>query len=211
MKRALLLALSIIFISIHSVGQCPNDVCTDAISVLEQTPTSFCNVDCTEDYNLSGTSWLFPSFPCSYMNYDMWFVIEVNVGGMVEFYVNTEYYLEGGTVIGNFGPLEGVTLEIYSGNNCNSLDFVTGTNCYWLSEAVSCCFGAYDPTRQEWYFTVEMNPGTYYINIDGFGYSVGCGEWWWSEPYFLGLGVNELRKVKSINELMYNILGQRIK
>lgn len=211
MKLIPTLILFLYSIGAHINGQCPNDTCYDAIPVASQTPTDFCNYDCQEDYELIGSSWVYGDHPCSYMNYDMWFVIEVEIGGMVEFYVGSDYVIPGGAPIGNSGPLEGVTLEIYSGSNCYYLDFVTGTNCYWMVDVNTCCFGPYDPTRQEWYFTVELLPGTYYVNIDGFGYSVGCGEWWWSEPYFLELGVSQLKRVQSINELMYNILGQRIK
>lgn len=190
-------------------AQCPNDVCDDAIAVEQQTPTDFCNYDCNEDYDLIGGNWIYPQFPCSYMNYDMWFVIEVEVGGMIEFYVDSDYSIEA-VDEGNFGPLEGITLELYSGS-CGFLEFVTGTNCYWMNDANVCCFGAYDPSRQGWYFTVELVPGTYYVNIDGFGYSEGCGEWWWSEPYFLDLGVIERPVVGTIQEMLYNVLGQRIK
>lgn len=213
--------------------ECPNDLCEDAIYVEELTPTPFCNCECNEDFGIpDDPSWVpfFPGYPCQYPNYDMWYQIEVESGSPqipspIEFYVGTNYVHEDSTTIGNFGPLEGVTLDIWSGDypdNCMGIDFVFGTNCYFnptYADNVEsyCCFPEYDPTRQEWYFTVQLPPGIYYVNIDGFGYSEGCGEWWWAEPYFLGTYIEEVykKREKLIDRYglfgKYDLSGRRIK
>ena len=213
MKHRLTLLLLLAILSASLSAQCPNDICQDAIYVEEQTPTSFCNYDCNSDFDLPySPEWNFPNYPCQYLNYDMWFQIEVVTGGFVEFYVGTDYVNETETVIGNNGPLEGVSMGIFSGDQCNSLDFVIGTACYWWSDYDNCCFPVFVPTRQEWNFTVDLEPGTYYVNIDGFGWSVGCGEWWWQEPYFLNLNILESKKKRSkLAGRQFNILGQQIK
>lgn len=169
------------------VGQCPNDICEDAIMIPEQTPTDFCNYECEEDFSISwGPEWNFWDYPCSYPDYDMWFSFTTINGGMVEFYFDSDYTHEDSTVIGNHGPLEGLQVDIYQGGSCEELSFLFGTQCYWMTDEEYCCFDPYDPTRQQWHFVLELPPQTqFYVNVDGWGDSVGCGEWWWSEPFFL--------------------------
>ena len=166
---------------------CPSDICEDAISVVDQIWEPFCNDNCTEDFYLNwNPSWPYWDFPCGYLNYDQWYQIEVEVGGQVFFQIESDFTHEDSTIIGNFGPLEGISMDIFAGNSCQDLEFIWGTACYWQSEQEYCCFPEYDPTRQAWEFSINMDPGTYFVNVDGFGYSVGCGTWMWSEPFFLG-------------------------
>lgn len=183
--RSLLLLIAVLAADI-ALGQCENDLCSGAIDVPNQTPESFCNYDCEEDFDLMWSGeWNFSFGPCHYMNFDQWFSIEVEQGGEILFQIETDYTHIDSTVIGNHGPLEGVVMDIYQGESCEDLEFIWGTACYWMMEQEFCCINDFDPTRQEWEFSLNLSPGIYYVNIDGFGYSVGCGEWSWSEPFFL--------------------------
>lgn len=186
--------LAMVIQSVRAVGQqgCPNDVCDDAISVPDQTWEAFCNDDCNEDFDIAwDPDWWHPQFPCGYLNYDQWFQIEVQTGGQILFHIESNYTHEDSTIIGNFGPLEGVTMDIFSGDDCQNIEFIWGTACYWQTDQEYCCFPEYDPTRQTWEFSLFMEPGTYFVNVDGFGYSVGCGTWMWAEPFFLGFQQSE--------------------
>jgi len=92
------------------------------------------------------------------------------------------------------------------------MDFVWGTQCYFATSENYCCMPVYDPTRQEWHFTIELEPGPYYVNIDGWSWSTGCGDWWWSENWFLNLSIDEQKKEReTIAGSKFNVLGQQIK
>mgnify|MGYP001093611482 CR=1 FL=1 len=193
-------------------AQCPNDVCEDAIEVEQQTNEAFCNYDCNEDFNQYWQpGWNNALFPCTYRNYDQWYLIEVQVGGMIQFHFESDY----NTIeeIGQDGQYEGIDFDIWEGDNCNDISFLWGTGCHWQTgEVYYINPPEFDPSRREWNFTIDLDAGFYYINIDGFGYSVGCGEWWWSEPYFLGLWIGESVKGKTVKDRQkYNVLGQSVR
>jgi len=206
MKTVLLLLLPF-----TAFTQCPSDICEDAFNVTEQTPEAFCNYDCNEDFSQPWDGWNFSQFPCQYLNYDQWYTIEVTEGGMVQFHIESDYNTP--EEIGEDGEYEGVVMDIWQGDDCDNIEFLWGTNCYWMTDEVYYINPSeYNPSRLEWDFTIELEPGTYYINIDGFGYSVGCGEWWWSEPFFLWLGIDgEIHKLRKQHPNLFNVLGQKIK
>ena len=210
------LTISLILLASFSYAQCPSDVCQDAIEVPNQTPEAFCNYDCEEDFNQPWDGWWHSLFPCQYYNYDQWYIIEVQVGGMIQFHIESDY----NTIeeIGVDGEYEGVVMDIWEGDDCSSIEFLWGTQCYWMTDEVYYINPPeFNPSRQEWNFTIDLDPGTYFINVDGFGYSVGCGEWWWSEQILLGqtiaeyYGAEKVQYIRKYTGQNYNVLGQRVR
>lgn len=189
--------LLIMLSSMVAKAQCPEaDQCSGAISIPSSTPTSFCNVNCSQDFYLNGnyqmpamdntvTTSVGTNFPCTIIHQDFWYQIEVTSGGPVCFQIDSNYQTDS-LIIGNHGPLEGIEMSIYQGTTCAQAELLWGTQCYWMTTMGYTGTGDYDPTRQGWDLSVNLDPGSYFIQIDGWGWSTGCGTFEWCEPFFLG-------------------------
>ena len=176
-------------------------------SMPEQTIIPFCNDTANFDFHpgtpagVSTNLYTDPymdidvgpfNFPCTSINYDIWGYIEYPLDGngyMCLQILNGSCTSTSGPVNGNFGPLEGSQMMLWEGNTCDNAQLVFGTPCYWMTELVPGNIDStewagvndYDPTRQEWDIAIyDAIPGqTYLIQIDGFSWCVGCGEFAW--------------------------------
>tara|TARA_R110000796_G_scaffold4860_1_gene18448 strand:+ start:867 stop:1685 length:819 start_codon:yes stop_codon:yes gene_type:complete len=248
MKKLILFIFSLISaIIINAQNYCPeNDSCWGAIEVPICTPIYFCNDSCNYDFYEATSEIEFPpgdpymnnivgpwDTECHYINYDQWFEFTYPLTSdgylSLDIWNGTCEHPEG--AVGNYGPLEGWAMMVWQGDECNDTsELVWSTNCYWMTEAeVNPQIGPddwigitdFDPTRQEWYITItNAIPGQhYFIQIDSFGWCVGCGWFQWCDaPIFLEL-TNPPPTIESmaIEEIrvdppwkVTNILGQTV-
>lgn len=131
------------------------------------------------------------NFECHQINYDIWghFTYPEDANGYMCLSImnGTCEHPEG--LVGNYGPLDGWVMILWQGETCEDAELVWSTNCYWMTEEEPGIIGPneylgigdYDPTRQEWYIEMfNITPGTeFIIQIDGFGWCQGCGDFYW--------------------------------
>lgn len=168
-----------ILIPLGIIGQCPNDLCADAIELDDCVYTSFSNETCLynfEDngmYNTVGTGLV---TPCHSLNFDLWYSFPYSGDGYLTIDVGPGdcYNPIAGT--SDYGRNEGWVLMVWKGDTCEDAQIVWSTNCYWLTEDVPADItqyfgiGSYDPTRQSWNIMfLDAPQGKYFIQIDGFG------------------------------------------
>lgn len=207
----LLIILFGLVLSLKSKGQCPlGDECGDnAVEVDTQgmdpgdvlcVPYPLCNGKLI-NANLNLINWYCDDEDggdpqgCSSstsVEHDFWVRIVIHESWVYTFRFDSNY------ANNQYPQLSGAQMWIYD-------------DCFWLTMLASA--NCDQELETDLFMDVYLDPGVYYLQIDGFGQSYGCGDLCVYRQGFLGLSVDEHTKQISMrkNGLRYNILGQRIK
>lgn len=194
--------------TLNGRAQCPQaDVCENALqfNLTDMTPgevvyypETLCNgtyngiatIPYCDDEN-GGDPWGCSSSTST--EYDFWIAVTVDQAWVYTFWFNSNYFLYA------FDQLDGgAQMWIY--DDCFSLTMLETALCDQEQE-------------QSIMMDVYLEPGTYYVQVDGYGASVGCGEFSVYMQGFLGLSIAEIvQNPFDCRDLtIYNLLGQRVR
>jgi len=192
-------------------GQCPNDYCGDAVQVDLNAWYEACNYDCTRTPdNINVDVGFNPNYPCGYVNDNSWYTFTLYEPAIICIWVYGE--LINDLPVGNFGDPEGIEFRLWEGASCNNIEVIWGTACYWhLFDIEYVGTGEYDPTRQEWNITFVLPVGTYFVDVDGFGWSEGCYQLSVCIQQPLSLSVEQYSPIRTRGLFQYDLIGRRIR
>lgn len=204
-------------------SQCDNDSCGSALNTLANTPYEFCNYDCNAEYygHIQAGQW---GSDCLHISYDQWFQVDYSGDG----YMCLSIF--NGNCFGSYSvESNGWQMQLYQ-NPCDSLELIWSTACYWMTDDTIAgnppvinefeytgIGEDYDPHRQNWdIHFVNMEQGTYYVQIDPFNTCEGCGVFQWCDtPILMGHEDDPENHIESESEgvkrelyLITDILGQ---
>ena len=200
------LLLGLLLIAALAFGQCgynginEGDTCDNPIIY---TPgecdnvesVTLCNYFCGQEEG--GYTNCFWCATCATQEKDFWLEITITQADWYILSWQTDYTWTGSTGTQMFFYNEGLTCEDFSSYNLGNA---------WVYRGPCIPDETQDIMDNFW-----LDEGTYLIQIDGNGWSEGCGEFALCTTSVLRLGVEELKKVKNqLTGQVFNILGQRV-
>ena len=179
-------------------GQCPeHDACDDALVIQTDTIYRFCNYDCNEEDDGNNLTW---GIPCASEELGFWLELTITNYDTYTFKYYNDYYVS--------EDIYGAQIFIYDeGTTCSTMGALNS-----MLEGFPCVQDA-NPTDYDVVFTLNLDVGTYLIQVDGYTYATGCGDFsvcsW--NPLALSIEDEAKRKEAVSNYILkgFTILGQR--